>query len=129
MSNKHLLLRSEGEHHSYLIVVPLTDDFLATLRARLDSVRSLSEGDNDFSGLSFFNYNLTVCEAEDLHETFGDGESLIVDGEPEDMGVAQRVDFAEMVFGPRDTLSYRFGIKHVPEIYETRMCNLRVLLG
>jgi hypothetical protein len=127
MSNKHLLLRSEGEHHSYLIVVELSEDYLSLLKKNREVTRKL-ETDSNFSSLAFFNYDISVYEAEDLHEIFGDSESLVVDGEPEDRGVEQRVDFSEMVFGSRDTLHYRFGIKHVHEVHETRLCNLRSLL-
>lgn len=126
---KHLLLRSEGEHHRILVAVPLTPELLETIKTRGKLAKQMDEADNEFACLGFSFYGLDLHDQDtssfDMDDLLGDGvDRGVVDELPEGLGDAERLDYGEMVFSSRDLLYFRFGIKHVPEIYETRAVSL-----
>ena len=124
---QHLLLRSEGEHHRLLVVVPLTSELLETIKTRGALAKQVDEADNEFACLGFSFYGLDVydLDAGSFDEVLGeDMDRGVVEELPEGLGDAERLDYGEMMFTSRDLLCFRFGLKHVPEIYETRAVSL-----
>lgn len=119
---QHLLLRSEGEHHQLLVVVPLTLELLKTIKTRGALAKQMDEAEEQFAclGFSFYGLDMYDMDTDTFDEILGEGmDRRVVDDLPEGLGDAERIDYGEMVFSSRDLLHFRFGLKHVSESYET----------
>ena len=130
MSNKHLILRSEGEHFSYLVVVEVTPALVESVKSRIALAKGLKDQDSELSNLSFFFYGFDVYESDDCEAASYEDDSMeLVDGLPENLGERMRRDFGNFCVGSDGYLHLQYGIKHVHETHETPFFQLKDLLG
>lgn len=130
MSNKHLILRADGEHFSFLVVVEVTPSFVESAKRRIELAKGLKKQDGDFSNLSCFFYGFEVYEDGDVEiASYEDDNMQLVDELPEGLGERQRRDFGHFCVGSDGYLHLQFGIKHVHETHETPFFKLGDLTG
>lgn len=128
---KHIVTLSDGEHHRFLVLIPWSEEAEENLRVRMGLAGTLERDQEGFNHVAFSFYDLDVHEVDpfevlgsDLADALLDHGYLIHEGEI-NLGAStpERIDFGEMVV-TRNYAIFRFGIKHVPEIYETRAVHL-----
>jgi len=122
MAQKHIILESSGEHHTFLVAIPLTSELVECIRKRAQLCQSVGKEDDALHSLSFGFYNFDVYEDVDMEELdLGDVDEL----PEEDLPEAERIDFGAMEVSERG-FYLRFGIKHVGQIFETGPIDLKV---
>lgn len=122
MEQQHIILESSGEHHTFLVAIPLTSELVECIRKRAQLCQSVMKEDDALHSLSFGFYNFDVYEDVDMDEfPLADVDKL----PKEDLPDAERIDFGAMEVSERG-FYLRFGIKHGTEVYETRFVDLKV---
>ena len=118
METKHLFLECHGEHHLFLVAVPLSDENVAMLSRRTALFRDLKASDTSVADVAYSFYDFEVYADVDPEDHDLDVSGTAPQVLPEGLPPAERIDFGQMVVGEKH-FYVRFGIKHAYEVFET----------
>jgi hypothetical protein len=118
METKHIFLEASGEHHSYLVAIPLSAENIGLLSRRSALSRDLKLRDADMADVAYSFYDFEVYDSVDPEDYDLDVSGTTPQDLPEGLPLAERIDFGQMVVDEKH-FHIRFGIKHVHDVFET----------
>jgi len=121
---QHLILESSGQHHQFMVAIPISAPVLAMLQRRAAMCKRVKGEDEALHDMTFGFFNFEVYEDEEPEELgLGPVDTLPA----EDLPDPEQIEFGVLVVS-EEGFHLRFGIKHEFDVYETDFVRLKDLV-